>query len=427
MKKSIYNIPIESPYGIILFNSFTGALLLLDSDMYNRFLANQLTSSESALFLTNGYYIEDSMDEQALIEYTRSKAVFASKNHIYRIFTTTACNARCPYCYEDKTTPSFMSEKTADALISFILNHSVGSDTIYLHWFGGEPLLNWKIIDYITSHLQKFSDFHLHQTITSNSSLWNDSLIHLAKDKWGLNRVQVTLDGFRSTHNQIKLYTDRTDGFQDTIDNIHKLLDAKIFVDIRLNVDKSNFKSVLDLLYYLNKEFSDRQYLRVYPYPVFNSNVDDICISRENQNLIDAENCEHYLFPISDAINDLHFSTISHRNRCQKAVSCGAVKEGNFVIDPNGLLYKCSFEVSCPKNAVGDVFTGIRMNTNYAKWALPSYSDECLRCSYLPLCQGGCKYQTIHNQTHYCGVTKSLLKHDLIRQVMKYDLKGGSK
>ncbi|MBP3801509.1 MAG: 4Fe-4S cluster-binding domain-containing protein [Clostridia bacterium] len=66
------------------------------------------------------------------------------------IFTTLGCNANCYYCYENnlRNNKYKMSKETADKIISLLIKNN--KKKISIGWFGGEPLYNEEIIDYIS-------------------------------------------------------------------------------------------------------------------------------------------------------------------------------------------------------------------------------------------------------------------------------------
>jgi uncharacterized protein len=67
---------------------------------------------------------------------------------------TNQCNLSCKYCYEfgeDRlATPEgkakFMSEETARAAVDFLLANSPGRRAVHLTFFGGETLMNFKVV-----------------------------------------------------------------------------------------------------------------------------------------------------------------------------------------------------------------------------------------------------------------------------------------
>ena len=150
--KSIYNYIYErSKNNWVIYNTFNGSIVLLDEKSKNKFdKLNDNNISNKGTFIKNligqGIIIDNKYDEKKMIDASRARRTYGEKSAYLRILTTTACNARCSYCYEKGFKTETMNEKTADALISYILNLPK-MDKFYIHWFGGEPLLNSKVIN----------------------------------------------------------------------------------------------------------------------------------------------------------------------------------------------------------------------------------------------------------------------------------------
>ena len=70
------------------------------------------------------------------------------------IFTTTACNARCFYCFEAGAKKRTMTGETAISVADYIIDNCI-DNKITLQWFGGEPLCNHKVIDIICNKLKE--------------------------------------------------------------------------------------------------------------------------------------------------------------------------------------------------------------------------------------------------------------------------------
>ena len=115
---------------------------------------------------------------------------------------TNKCNLACTYCYEygeDKivdTTcdpaPNYMSEETARASVDFMFEQSGDLPVAHLTFFGGETLLNFKVLKKTAAYarerakeLGKDVDFSL----TTNGTLLRDEVI----DWLAENRIGVTV------------------------------------------------------------------------------------------------------------------------------------------------------------------------------------------------------------------------------------------
>lgn len=186
----------------------------------------------------------------------------------YTVFTTTACNARCFYCYEQGWAPRIMSLETADRLADYMLAHS-GGKRFKIAWFGGEPLLNLRVIDRICTRLQAAGANYQSQ-MNSNGFLFTPEIIERAVTLWRLAKVQIALDGLGETYDRIKDYkTDGEGAFRRVTDNIAALTTAGIMVHIRMNYELYNLPEIEKLADWLLKRYAGNPRVRAYPVPLF--------------------------------------------------------------------------------------------------------------------------------------------------------------
>ena len=217
--------------------------------------------------IENWYLVPDKHDDQQLVDECRAVLTLMNswpkKVHFFNIFTTLDCNARCFYCYEKRMNGSDMTMETASRVIEYIQEQANG-EAIKITWFGGEPLINYTIIDFITYGLIE-RGLKFESEIISNGLLFDRELIENAKKNWNLKSVQITLDGTNQVYKRVKAYvTDVEDPFGRVLQNIKNLLKAEIKVSIRLNVGLHNYRDICDLTGFLCEEFEVEKNIYVY-------------------------------------------------------------------------------------------------------------------------------------------------------------------
>jgi uncharacterized protein len=74
-------------------------------------------------------------------------------------------------------------------------------------------------------------------------------------------------------------------------------------------------------------------------------------------------------------------------------ITCMVEMEDSYVVNFDGVLYKCPGFIGKKGFEAGDLRTGVK---DYAAlYRLDIWkNEECARCEYLPLCFGGCRYMT---------------------------------
>ena len=249
--------------GRVILNSLTRAIVYLDN--------NEIGEDE---FLYRNYFlVPENFDSMKVVDDLRRRlripldSIYLNRPQQFTILSTTDCNARCFYCYENKVKNKHrMSQEVALKVAKYIAQ----SDSIALNWFGGEPLYNIKAIDTITNYLIVHNK-EFHSEMTTNGYLFNEVVIKKAKELWNLTGVQITLDGTEKIYNKTKNYKDvkGTSPFKRVMNNIELLISNDIHVYIRINVDNYNSDNVFELIKEIAERFGIHPKLKVYLWPIF--------------------------------------------------------------------------------------------------------------------------------------------------------------
>lgn len=387
VKKSRYNIFVPQENGnYIVFNALSGAIGIFDSDTMERFSLGSFSKRETDILISKGILIPSITSELDIINRDRVDGIFSSHRN-FRIWPTSACNARCYYCFEKGIPSSNMTIETADKMVDFISKLTDEGNTVSIEWFGGEPLMNTKIIDYISERLTcvfKAKNIAWRASMISNGSLLTLDIIKKMKELWNIERVQITLDGYGEEYNCAKSYLNPTkDNFEKVINNIRLLAETGVHVSVRMNYDTANYKTLKELIAYLAAEFSGQPNISYYIYPIW-----DALGNCENSFTTTTEADLQLIDLFEDLVaNGLasarNLARLQYRKR--QCSSCGI---NNYSILPNGDILKCSEAFNC---VVGNVSKGITDEITVAKWTDPGLDEDCMHCLYLPLCQGGCR------------------------------------
>ena len=251
--------------GLLLYNTLTCSLVLLTPDE-----ANDLTAQGE--LIDRWFLVPQGHDDRKLCRQVRQMAALLTPAPkvvtTYTILPTTGCNARCFYCYEQGTRPVTMTAETASQVVRYIVAHR-GDEKITLRWFGGEPLVNVKVIDQICTELRE-QGVPFRSEMISNGYLFDADMVKRAKELWQLQWVQITLDGAAQTYNRVKDYVYRdVNAFERVLQNIGLLIAAGIRVKTRLNVGKHNIGEMAELVELLHQRFGADEHLTVTPRALF--------------------------------------------------------------------------------------------------------------------------------------------------------------
>jgi len=287
--------------GLLLYNTLTCSLVLLTP-----YEAADLTAQWE--LIDRWFLVPEAHDDRKLCRQVRQMAALLTPAPkvvtTYTILPTTGCNARCFYCFEQGTKPVTMTAETASRVVRYIVAHH-GDEEVTLHWFGGEPLVNVKVIDQICTELNG-QGVPFRSEMTTNGYLIDADMVQRAKELWKLQWVQITLDGTAQTYNR------------------------DIDVRIRLNVDKHNIGEMAELIELLHQRFGAEEHLSVSSSGLYGERAPE-------------EKAELFaqLLQLEQQIARSRFNHIRKLSKDVRPNHCMADNDGSVVIAPDGHLSKC--------------------------------------------------------------------------------------
>ena len=415
-KKSQFNIIV--PYNkneYIIFNSLSGALGKFDEDTLNRFNQNKLSNNETNILLEKGILVDSEFDEVKKINEDRAEGINNQKSKHFRIWPTSGCNARCYYCFEKGIKPQVMTTQIADDVVKYIDSQLNDGDNLKVEWFGGEPLLNANIIDYILKKLKiicQTKNCSFFTTMISNGSLIDEKLAKKMEEEWNLKLIQITLDGFNEDYNKIKNYCNPTKyNFDKVINGIKYLATKKIHITIRMNYDTSNYESLTKLIDYLHNELNEYKNISYYVYPVWSSINED-----GEENFTSQTQADFNVLKLYDLLIKYKMGSLRDIARLKyKKHACQAWSKNSFVILPDGRISKCCEAFT---QILGNIYDGIKEKELYDFWTNVDLDKKCKDCPYIPICQGGCK-AAYFNRMAQCFMLKPIF-NELIKWYVKH-------
>lgn len=371
--------------GYIIYNTLTKQMILMSQEEYENFNNYGTLENSCMKKLVEDYFLVPyDFDEMKCCTQIRNVYnLIDTDNSItsYVILPTTDCNARCFYCCQHGQKRVTMTEKTAKDTAKYIAERCNGKK-VYIMWFGGEPLCNINAINIISSELRDLG-IEFKSNMISNSYLFDEEIVCIAKSDWNLKSVQVTLDGTEDIYNKTKayIYKDNINPFVKIIENIKILADYKIKVVIRLNMDLYNKDNLYTLVDFLYEKFKNNDYVAIYARMLFD-NTSKLQLERTNdersklykefsefEDYIDSKGMYH--------CQSLH--SIYTPNRC-----VGTNKHGN-VIMPGGELGMCDLHTD--NYIYGNIYDGIKDESvikDFMQFREPV--TLCSSCPILPNC-----------------------------------------
>ena len=266
-KCSVFNYCYDNGSNVLIYNTLYNSLVRMEYEEYQVYQTQRINESVCGKdFVNMGLWIEDDVDEmQRYLEFTQLYKTYITHDEMsLSITTTTKCNARCPYCYENGIKQLDMYPGAVDKIYRLIEAKAVNK-LVELTWFGGEPLMNTRIIDDLIDKLIE-NDFNFSSFFITNGSLFDDKIIEEKVDKWHVQSVQITLDGTKVVYEKRKNYINTEQGnFYNVLNNIRMLAEKNIHVSIRINIDQQNRDDVMQLLEQIDPIYSSFDNVVFYP------------------------------------------------------------------------------------------------------------------------------------------------------------------
>ncbi len=392
------------------YNAFSNEFALLEPELYELFKAAKHENNWEELkeihpefydfLIEKGFLIDDSADEIGKVK-DLVLQVDQGNDEFFQltINPTMNCNFKCWYCYETHIKKSKMSPETINRILKLVDNILIekpGLKEFHVQWFGGEPLLyfNSTVKPLLENIHPKFKERNINLTtgFTTNGLLINQDMIEVCKEH-NVILFQITLDGHRERHNQVRYVSKEKGSYDEIVANIKLSVRNKVPVSVRLNISKETLnESLMEIV----KDFSDiEEEFKGYINFSFHE------VWQEEKNISN---------DVQDVVNKFrenNFNTLYKGiNLDSVRNSCYADKKNHATVNYNGDVYKCTARDFESKSREGVLSEDGKINWNekYDKRMNAKFKNApCLSCSILPICNGGCSQHAMENEgREYC-------------------------
>lgn len=262
-------LTVKSPNYTYLYNANSNKIIQISQDAYKTIEAGSLDSSLSEIneLKKAGFFDTNTVDE---LKHSETDNIeYQLKNNMTQLIlqVTQNCNLRCSYCpYScSKTVQRSHSNKAmtfdvAKKSIDLLAQNSHGVKEPTISFYGGEPLLNLKLIEQCVTYAKEvFWGKNIQFSMTSNGTLWTEQVI----DFFVENDFQITLslDGPEKIHDKHRLFTNGNGSFKKIMKYLRKAIlkhGEKLYSKLSINMvmDPQNDFDEISALFedeYLNK------------------------------------------------------------------------------------------------------------------------------------------------------------------------------
>lgn len=373
---SFYNISELDNKNTAVYNTASGAVAVMETAVFDN---QDFKESFKKELVENGFLVPCGVDE--FRKYYDKLHFFRKKQaNFFTIIPTTGCNAHCFYCYEEGYCKQTIHPVSHKKIVDYLVSNIADTKELVLDWYGGEPLLCVQEIDQIIRELEQRVDLSRKNwvsSITTNATLFTPELVKHAVACWHLDSVHITIDGTEKEHNIRKnVLLHGESAFAKTMAAIHLLLEAGVYVNLRIHLDNNNRKSFPEIMQSLSEFFL---YDRFHLFPTFLFPPET---EMPETYITDAQKEQLFYEVFKEVLDSPYALTISDAFPSPKVQNCFATKSNTIVIAPDASLHSCVQEFSESGN-----------DMKFEDYS--AYCKECRSCQYFPICLGGC----IHNRS----------------------------
>jgi len=357
-----------------------------------------------------GFLVEDGKDDDLIriLKMRRLSLNYSDDALTLTIALTKDCNFDCDYCFERNRVPSSMSDDTEDKLINFIERHKLISK-VSVVWYGGEPLLEFERMRSLSEKIQALGKSYQCAIITNGYCLTPEVISNVKELK--LSVVQITIDGTKETHDNRRHLIGGGQTYDRIIGNIDSLMKSEWegLLSIRVNVDDSNSEEFAGVHSMIKAKYPEQFGKHIQVYPGFIHNIGD----PQAGNCLDSRDKGRFFADIAKATRAGDVALFPRI----AAGGCTMTKKNAYVVGPDGELYKCWDDVGDENGVIGSVacYTNWNMSLVAEGMVGASYleDDNCLKCFFFPICDGGCPKARMHNKRdNGCRDTCSYFKEN---------------
>lgn len=340
--------------------------------------------------------VRDDADELELINGWFQNIRYNSRKLEAYVLTTYYCNFACGYCFEGKEKPKkYLSMETAKKVVTWMKNKAmeVNPEEVEIVFFGGEPLLNIPVLDYIAGELHEW--FSKTQWKFRFSMITNGALVsakHVEKwNQWGLHHLRITIDGDKEAHDEYRPFLSGKGTFDLIMRNVKAVADMTRVV-LAGNFNARSYPGLFRFMDYLEAE-GLKEKLSMIDFKPITETRDQVS---SNSITAASYSCDpgH-----GEKMITLKQELIRRGFKTSKALDGTGIchfKSGSHqvVIDTDGMIFKCPAMVGQMDKTCGNV-ADEKLDARYDEFMafdIVEWKGKCRDCAYLPFCAGGCNY-----------------------------------
>lgn len=310
----------------------------------------------------------------------------------FTLCVTLQCNLACDYCYVRKN-PVAMSPETARRSVDFIFHHSPPGSDIEIGFFGGEPLLEFPLVQAITELIENhpaYDSDHVSLTITTNGTLFSDAIAAFLKEHDF--KVCISCDGSPRVQDRFRHTAAGRESSLLVARTLVAALEALPTVLVNAVYRPETFHHLPESLEYLSGLGARQIFVNAdygAPWTRREAEALPVVYRAVADRYIDwyLKDDPHFISLIDAKLTVLLRGGYLPAERCQMGT-------GELTITPDGGLYGCERLIGTgtdPEHRIGSIETGVDLVRMAGRCAAGGpVNPECVDCGIRDCCMNWC-------------------------------------
>lgn len=396
----------------IVYSTRTGISSLIDEDIFQKVFINDFSNLESELI--NSFFAMELIvpkNEDEFNEILEQNLLYVENDDqlSLTIQPTADCQLGCHYCAQVHSKIN-MSEDVVEKTLTRIKNKikTKKFKDISIMWYGGEPLKALNLIRTLSNEilaLTKPNNINYNASMITNGLSLKPDIFKELYLQHNIYTYQITLDGTAELHDKRRITKNGGNATFDIIlNNIINITDLDIYqskvkkpILIRMNIDKTNKESVVELINMLAKKKLQNK-IQLSLAPVVDWGEKKYGTS-EGYTKKEFSELETELFFLLFQLGFHDFNELIPKRAFSPCMV--VLKNSAEVIDAYGNIYPCYEFTYTPTYNDDTHKIGNLLNENFTPnesattrtWYEDVKKDNfstCKNCELFPVCGGGC-------------------------------------
>ncbi len=373
--------------------------------VFNEYEINDEQQSGIKDLISCFFIIPQDFDERAFLAETSEKRkgsiTTGSLVNYLGLIISEVCNFRCGYCIHFSnlqsserlvSTKKHMSFEIAKNAVDGFLDilRKNGKKIASINFGGGEPLLNWPIIEQTLEYckLKYGNEFKFKFSINTNATLINKTIARKLKN-YSVS-IASSLDGLQKSNDKVRQTANGKGTFYSIVKGFDILKKEKCLLNgFAITVNDQNFALVDEAIinWAANK---DMQEVRI---DIDVVGMVDISTKEIASKLMCLRNYAKAKNIVVTGFWERPVENLNESALNAPVGFCGGNRGNSLCINPSGQIYSCGYS-AIPLGYLADIdslFTANKPYNLFVQEYFPGSIPQCFGCSIEGQCAGGCK------------------------------------